>query len=263
MSDKKTRILITIIGSILIFSIFVPQFMKSNRSKRTQDFKIINSQTETTSVSTTVNALSSTSAAASRKDKTTKRSTSPVKTTTTTTAIETATVPLFLDINTATSEELQRLYGIGPVLAQAIIDFRIQNDGFNNIDELLLVSGIGESIFSDIKDFVYVVDPVWPEEEADPATEYDQGSEIVTEEEVTEEMSETEEPSTESVYPVNINTADRDELMLLPGVTEARADDIIYVRDKIGSFANENELILVKSLDRSQIVAWRDLICFQ
>jgi len=57
-------------------------------------------------------------------------------------------------INTATSEQLDTLSGIGPAMAQRIIDYRTKNGGFKNIEELKLVSGIGDKLFERIKDNV-------------------------------------------------------------------------------------------------------------
>ena len=56
-----------------------------------------------------------------------------------------------VDINAATAEELQQLMGIGPVLAQAIVDYRAEHGPFESVDELLEVSGIGESKLDNIR----------------------------------------------------------------------------------------------------------------
>jgi competence protein ComEA len=63
-----------------------------------------------------------------------------------------------ININTASAEELDTLPGIGPVKAQAIIDYRSENGPFHTVDELLDVNGIGPKTLEDIRDKVKVVD---------------------------------------------------------------------------------------------------------
>lgn len=57
-----------------------------------------------------------------------------------------------ISINSAGVEELDKLSGIGPALARRIIDYRVENGGFKDINELKLVSGIGDKLFDKIKD---------------------------------------------------------------------------------------------------------------
>jgi len=55
-----------------------------------------------------------------------------------------------VDLNTATLDQLEGLPGVGPVLAQRILDFRSSHGRFATVDELREVSGIGERKFADI-----------------------------------------------------------------------------------------------------------------
>lgn len=61
-----------------------------------------------------------------------------------------------ININTASAKELESLPGIGPVLAQRIVDYRTQKGGFQTIEEIMEVSGIGEKKFQAIKDLITV-----------------------------------------------------------------------------------------------------------
>ncbi|MEV5959572.1 ComEA family DNA-binding protein [Streptomyces sp. NPDC051987] len=59
-----------------------------------------------------------------------------------------------VSLNTATVEQLDALPGVGPVLAQHIVDFRTQHGGFRSVDELRQVKGIGDRRYSDLRDLV-------------------------------------------------------------------------------------------------------------
>ena len=57
----------------------------------------------------------------------------------------TAPTRVLVNVNTATAEELETLTGIGPSLAQAILDYRAEHGAFETAEDLLNVKGIGEA----------------------------------------------------------------------------------------------------------------------
>ena len=61
-----------------------------------------------------------------------------------------------VDLNAASSEELQTLPGIGPGRAEAIIDHRESHGPFTRIEDILEVSGIGEKTFESIQHLIRV-----------------------------------------------------------------------------------------------------------
>lgn len=50
----------------------------------------------------------------------------------------------FVNVNTASAEELQALTGVGPALAEAIVSYRDEHGAFETPEELMNVKGIGE-----------------------------------------------------------------------------------------------------------------------
>lgn len=61
-----------------------------------------------------------------------------------------------VNINTANTEELMTLTGIGEAKAKSIIDYRQNNGGFKNIEDIKNIDGIKESVFNKISDKITV-----------------------------------------------------------------------------------------------------------
>ncbi|HEX4727835.1 MAG TPA: ComEA family DNA-binding protein [Jatrophihabitans sp.] len=59
-----------------------------------------------------------------------------------------------VDLNSATVAQLDALPGVGPVLAQRIVDWRTQHGRFDSVAQLRSVSGIGDSKFADLAPLV-------------------------------------------------------------------------------------------------------------
>ena len=64
-----------------------------------------------------------------------------------------------LDLNTAGPEELQSLPGVGPVLAQRIVEYRRNNPPFRRVEELLIIRGISRRRFERVQQEIRVTAP--------------------------------------------------------------------------------------------------------
>jgi competence protein ComEA len=56
-----------------------------------------------------------------------------------------------ININNATAQQLEILHGIGPVKAQAIVDYRKKHGAFKNVNDVVNVPGIGDATYNSIK----------------------------------------------------------------------------------------------------------------
>ena len=144
--NRKNLLLVYIFAFMIIGMLLIIKNEKSHTAKENTVMYSIeknNSKSETESGTSTLKSQKTTKTKLTKATKTTKVSTEK----------ETkAELLLPLDINKASYEQLCVLSGIGDKLAQEIIAYREQNGGFNNIEEILNVYGIGENIFENIKE---------------------------------------------------------------------------------------------------------------
>jgi competence protein ComEA len=61
-----------------------------------------------------------------------------------------------INLNSATTQELQNIPGVGPATAQKILDYKQSSGSFKSVDDLLNVAGIGEKTLEKIKPYVCV-----------------------------------------------------------------------------------------------------------
>lgn len=60
-----------------------------------------------------------------------------------------------MDVNIATARDFMRASGVGPALAQAIVDYRDSVGGFFFLEELLDVPGVGDARFAALKELFF------------------------------------------------------------------------------------------------------------
>ena len=71
----------------------------------------------------------------------------------------TATAAAPVNLNTATAEQLATIPGVGPKMAERIIDYRQKNGGFKKVEDLMNVSGVAEKSFLKMKPLITVTAP--------------------------------------------------------------------------------------------------------
>ena len=65
----------------------------------------------------------------------------------------------------------------------------------------------------------------------------------------------------EQALVVDLNTADREALCLLPGIGETKAERILAYRDRNGAFSSVEELENVEGIGPKTIESWQGLVC--
>ncbi len=136
-----------------------------------------------------------------------------------------------VNVNTATVQELDKLPNIGLTKARAIVDYREKFGPFQKLEELLNVSGIGQSTLDKISGIV------------------------------TGFSSETSKENVKSDK-VKINEATAKEIENLPSIGPIKARDIVSYRETHGPFHALSDLMKVNGIGPKTIEKIRDFIEF-
>ena len=146
--------------------------------------------------------------------------------------VEKSHEPMSINVNIADIETLAELPGIGPAKAQAIFEYRTQQESLSSLIELTNIKGIGKKTLAKLLPYLEMI--------GDSAEVYafvaeeTQAKDTVLTSEVTEK--------------ININSASFDQLQSLNGIGQKKAQAIIDYRNEHGSFETIEEIMNVKGI---------------
>jgi competence protein ComEA len=150
------------------------------------------------------------------------------------------------DLNSADQQELAQVPGVGPKLAEAIVDHRRLHGAFKSVDQLKTVRGVGQVTFEKIRNQFRVGPPPprAPVVEAPPSPNPHPPAPAPAPAPRPTAGSKKIQPGEP---PINVNTATADELQRLPGIGPVTAQAIVAARGR-APFQSLNDLDKVKGI---------------
>lgn len=146
--------------------------------------------------------------------------------------VEKSHEPMMININIADIETLAELPGIGPAKAQAIFEYRTQQESLSSLIELVNIKGIGKKTLAKLLPYLKMI--------GDSAEVYTFVAEETPTKDITLTTGETEK--------ININSAPIEQLQNLKGIGQKKAQAIIDYRNEQGSFETIEEIMNVKGI---------------
>lgn len=135
-----------------------------------------------------------------------------------------------IDINSATVEDWMKIEGIGEKTAQNIIAYRESVGGFQYLEQLLYVDGIGETKFSRWLPYLTI-----------------EGKSSTSISDVATTTTVVQAPTALSGK-MDLNRVTKEELMTINGVGEKLATSIILYREQIGAFSELEQLLEIDGI---------------
>ena len=146
--------------------------------------------------------------------------------------VEKSREPMMININIADIETLAELPGIGPAKAQAMFEYRTQQESLSSLIELVNIKGIGKKTLAKLLPYLEMI--------GDSAEVYA----FVAENTPTKDTALTSEVTEK----INVNSASIKQLQNLSGIGQKKAQAIIDYRNEHGSFQTIEEIMSVKGI---------------
>ncbi|MGN0690793.1 MAG: helix-hairpin-helix domain-containing protein [Oscillospiraceae bacterium] len=180
-----------------------------------------------------------------------------------------------IDLNAASANEIAGIDGVTKEAAEMIVSYRNEKGGFSSVEELKNIEGISEQVLKSLEGCVFISAETVnitvininegsadvTEAFSETSVDIEEISEIVSSAVSAAEAAETAAaPADEDISPIDINTADKDELMKLSGIGEATAEKIIKYRQENGGFSSVEELLNVNGIGEKKLADIKDYV---
>ena len=166
----------------------------------------------------------------------------------------TETVSVRFDLNRAERSDFEQIPGVGPKLAQAIVEHRGEKGHFRSLDQLHDVKGVGPATFDKVRPFLRV-DPVpTASSELDPIPVLERKKP-----EPAPVRSSNSRKLQPGDSPINVNIASLEQLLQLPDVGAVTAQSIIAARP----IKSLSDLDRVKGIGTKRLEKLRPFVKFE
>lgn len=191
----------------------------------------------------------SSSKKSTKKTRSSKKSVKSVKKTQKT--VDETEVSFPINLNSASAEELCAIKGIGETLAGNIISYRDSIGGFINRDQLLDVDGIGEAKYASIREYLYIEnEQELPQDISDSENEENQTKQENYSDETEIYSDDDTLPDSEDIICIELNSAELEDLEMIPCFDEEMCESILELRDKIGHFSDVYEILYADGMTK-------------